>query len=468
MSIWTILGIIASIILSTFALGVIVLLVYGAIDRVTDLLTKIAHSFIDVRLRWFESKQKALQASIQILRPDDNGFFGIVRDGKVYHNLDSGEVFTQEVGRLLLPIERQLYEQRKMLAAMSGISIKHPETIAQLPDTITKNLLPSRVKILDLVEDSTPTLDNLIVAVTLDETGEVIPIRKSINDLMHLLAIGITGAGKSTWVLSFLSEIAMCQERIDVMCIDVHGSAFNILSDWDKLRYPIARNNEDAKAILSEIRRESDKRAKMYESIPLAENLPTYNQYTTGEKIDPWLVVIDEGTLMLADKSISDYVASCVQGTRQYGIYVFMTGQTANHSSIPTPIRDNFPTRLCFITEPRSMQVALGITPERELDDIPGRGWARLKGKRQLTEIQAPYISRPDFLDLITRSTPKFSMPVIEGECVDLDFDEKVLDAWDRLTKKNPSKLCYALGGKPVGAFWYKVKEAGTRLELFE
>jgi hypothetical protein len=50
--------------------------------------------------------------------------------------------------------------------------------------------------------------------------------------------------------------------------------------------------------------------------------------------------------------------------------------------------------------------------------------------------------------------------------------DQAVLDAWEQLLeqgkKQNKSELCKALGGQPVGGFFYKVDSAAVRLGLWE
>jgi DNA segregation ATPase FtsK/SpoIIIE-like protein len=325
-------------------------------------------------------------------------------------------------------------------------------------------VLPDYVNLLDLTERNPPTLDSLIVGVGLDESGKRTVIRRSIHDLMHLMAISITGAGKSSWVLSFLAEIAMIQEPIDVVCIDVHGSAFNILKDWDKLKWPVARDNAQAATLLARVFDEADRRKGLYEQVPMADSIVTYNQHTDSEKLIPWLVVIDEGTIMLADKDISEYVARAVQGTRQYGLYCFMTGQTAKANVVSTPIRDNFPTRIAFNNEPTSQRVVLGCTPPGQLKELPGRGWVRLKGKNTPVKMQAPYIKRRDFHNLIAGTGPQNDMPAIEGEYIDLDSE--VARVAGEVEKVTISSVCKELGYAAAGAKFYAVRDSLQKQNL--
>jgi hypothetical protein len=341
--------------------------------------------------------------------------------------------------------------------------------------------LPRQISIQDALGMQMPTLDSLLLGVTLNEAGEIVPIRRALYQLMHLLAIGITGSGKSTWLLSFLSQIAMCPENIEVLLIDVHGSAFNLASKWSKLRYPIARNNGEAKRVLNEVFLETERRAELFQQAPLAEDLASYNREAPKlglETLDPWLIVIDEGTLMLTNSAISGYVGNAVQGTRQYGLYVFMTGQTGNAKVVNSEIRSNFPTRVCMATERPSMQAALGTIPEGELEDVPGRGWARLKGSSvKAQKFQSPYIRREQFYKMIEHEGPRFQMPEAPPEGQLAWSDDHLRQTYDRLPTKTKTAMVKALwveqGKDPSkapngGHFWGQVDQAGKRAGLWE
>jgi hypothetical protein len=415
----TIMGIIAISILVLICCGILYVVVLGIANTSLEWINKAIHY-------WLEIKSKAQQIklnSISRLMPDENTRQGVVYDGSNFRNLDSGERFTMLEEKYLDPLMWKVDKVQQTLLAMKGVNFPQ-EQIQELIAPKAANLLPSRVTFEDAIQGQRISLDNLVLGVTLEDC-DVRPVTRSLHDLLHLLNIGQTGAGKSNWSLSFLAQIEMCEEPIDVYLIDVHGSAFNVLSDWGKLKYPIARTNDQARLILEKVRIESERRMHLYEQVPLADDLCSYNQNTEGETLVPWLVVIDEGTLMLADRAISKYVAAAAQGTRQYGLYVFMSGQTAKANVISTPIRDNFPTRLCFNNEDSSVRVTLGGSPPGELEEIPGRGWIRLKGKKTPLKIQAPIINRSTLYKMIKKSGPKEDFPVIEGECETLLIPEE-------------------------------------------
>ena len=45
-------------------------------------------------------------------------------------------------------------------------------------------------------------------------------------------------------------QVALATEPCEVVAIDINGSEFNVLHGWGKLRYPVARDTNDAIAVL--------------------------------------------------------------------------------------------------------------------------------------------------------------------------------------------------------------------------
>lgn len=412
-----------------------------------------------IKLQHMENQAKL--RAVKVFAPDEHGQLGVAYDASTgrYINLITQTVFDQWQIHNFDPVRERLAAIERLMLASGERSQEAQEVIA----ASTSSRLPEQISIQDVLGTRTPSLDDLTIGVTLDEEGRLLPVSRSIYDLLHLFAVGITGSGKSTWLLAFLAQIEMCPEPIEIMLIDVHGSAFNLCSDWSKLRYPIARTNEQAKAILDAVRVESERRSVLYEAVPLAEDLASYNAHAETPLV-PWLVVIDEGTLMLADRDISSYVAKSVQGTRQFGLLVFVTGQTANTTSMPSPIRDNFATRLCYTTSATSMRVALGDTPPGELEEIPGRGWALLRGKKTPIKIQSPYIRRDKLYQMIGHDGPKLPMPEIDSITLS-NFDARVQAAWDA-GLRGPTAICREVTSQSGGQAFYDVKDAMDRLGL--
>ena len=350
---------------------------------------------------------------VKIIERDENGNLGVAlnTDG-TYRNLDTGEVFTQLTTLYLDPMRMKIDAMHKMLLAMRGIQGpgKAMETLSET--TETPIAWPATVTLGDLFRDRRPSIHDLVVGAYPTENGLQV-ISDSLHNLMHVLTVGASGWGKSTWLRAFLWQIAKATEPCEVIAVDVNGSEFNVLRGWGKLRYPVARDVPEAVALLGAVSGEIADRKRLYESYaPIATTLNEYNE-ATGANVAPWVVVVDEGTSLLNQPGISEPLRAAVQTARQYGIYILLAGQSANHSVINTQTRDQFSTRLCFHTSPISSRVILDDSGAGSLA-VKGRALCQMVG-RELCELQGPFIDREAFMRALGNGGPKLAMPVIEG-----------------------------------------------------
>ena len=256
-----------------------------------------------------------------------------------------------------------------------------------------------------------PTLDDLVVGVYPDENG-LQRLSASLHDLMHVLIVGVSGWGKSSWLRALLWQLAQVREPVEVVAIDVSGSEFNPLHNWEKLRYPVAREPQGAAALLAATSQEIARRKELYEVHPLAAKLTEYNDMAS-ETLSPWVILIDEGTALLNDSNVGDGLRRGVQQARQYGLYFVVSGQSANHRVIETQTRDQFSTRLCFRTSPTTSRVVLDDGGASDIK-AKGRALAQLVG-RELQEIQGLYVSKSELAKVLAGGGPRYPMPEVDG-----------------------------------------------------
>jgi len=352
-------------------------------------------------------KQNELHA-VRVLSPDDNGRQGIVFDGQVYHNMDSGEVFTQITTRYLDPMRLQLDGIQRTLLAMRGVTAGNAGKVGDLAENVTPVHWPGQVIMGDLFRDRRPSIHDLVIGVRPGDNGQLEIISDSLHNLMHVLSVGASGWGKSTWLRSFLWQIAKAPESCEVIAVDINGSEFNILREWGKLRYPVARTKENAAAVLEAVIQEIQARSKLYEDHPLVTNLTEYNK-ATGADLPPLVVAVDEGTNLLHKSGIGDPLREMVQTARQYGVYVLLAGQSAKHSVIDTETRDQFSTRLCFHTSPPSSRVVLDDKAAADLR-VKGRAIVQMDGHER-TEIQGLWVTREQFMQVLTGKGARLKTP---------------------------------------------------------
>ncbi len=256
--------------------------------------------------------------------------------------------------------------------------------------------LPDLVKLADVAQR--PTLAALVLG--LSESG---PLTASLHDLMHVLAVGASGFGKSAFLRALIWQLAQVPEALDVVAIDINGSEFNPLRDWARLLYPVARDTGAAIATLQAVSQEIDRRKALFEAVPTAYDLESYNRQANGGALSSVVILADEATNLLNQDGLGDPLREVTQTARQYGVYLLLAGQSANSQVISTQTRDNFSTRLCFHTSPSSRRVVLG----ESVADVtqPGRAWAQLTGA-QLQQIQVPYVTREELARVLERGKP--------------------------------------------------------------
>ncbi len=374
------------------------------------------------RLSYLERQQALALNRIRVLYPDEHGRAGIVYDGKVYRDLDSRAVFTQELNRFFDPLLERLNQQHKLLLGLQGLAgnavtqalaATHTCPGGQCQGTpLASPPWPDVVRLTDLFIDKPPSIHDLVIGVRPTETGLDV-VSESLHDLMHTLAVGASGWGKSTWLRALLWQVARASEAIEIVAVDTSGSEFNVLRDWGKLTYPVARTTQDAVALLGAVSDEIGRRKVLFEqNAPIASKLTEYNA-ATGAGLPPWLVVVDEGTNLLNQSGVGEPLRVAVQTARQYGVYVLLAGQSAKHNVIDTQVRDNFSSRLCFRTSPASSRVVLDDKAASELTH-KGRMVAQLVGQEQV-ELQGPFVGRQELMEALGGGGPAW--PVPESPC---------------------------------------------------
>ena len=154
------------------------------------------------------------------------------------------------------------------------ILVRQTERPAIRQDALTPPLeekavnLPDLVRLVDLVRH--PTLEALALGVGVDGL-----ITASLHDLMHVLAVGASGFGKSAFLRALMWQLAQAREPVAVVGIDCFGSELNAVTDWDKLLYPVARDLPTAAATLQAVTAEIAQRKALYADAPQAYDLPS-------------------------------------------------------------------------------------------------------------------------------------------------------------------------------------------------
>jgi DNA segregation ATPase FtsK/SpoIIIE-like protein len=375
---WKIRALIASIIVTN-------VLKIGAAGVVLYVLWGLGHAFVT----WVNNKSRTIHARrgvFPVIKLDNGALYDPNRDNAGAHPIITmGALDTQKASAASYADE--------VKTTISG-----PAKNRNLP-ALAQNAGPTLPDLVRLPEIArSPSLSALTLGQ--GESGGL--VQASLHDLMHTLAVGASGWGKSAFLRALVWQLAQVPEPVQVVAIDPAGSEFNIIRDWGRLLYPVARTPEGAAVVLHKVRDEIKRRQSLFEKYPLAADLPSYND-EAPEVLPPVVVMADEGTNLLNQDGIGDPLRDVVQTARQYGVYVLLAGQSAKHNVIDTQTRDNFNTRVVFHTSPSSRRTVLGET----LDDVgkKGRAWAQLAG-RQTQRIQCPYVTRQEVFAVLDRGGP--------------------------------------------------------------
>lgn len=327
---------------------------------------------------------------------------------------------------------------------------------------------PDVVRLVDLFGSRPVTINDLVVGVTVTESGEQQVVSASLHRLMHVLSVGAPGWGKSVWLRSFLWQLAQCREAVEVVAIDPFGSEFNVLRGWGRLRWPVARTVDDAATVLEGVRREVERRRDLYEDVPMATNLVEYNRLSEGDELVPVVVVFDEGTATLNAGAVGRPLRDVVQTARQYGVYVLLAGQSAKARVVDTQTRDQFSTRMCFRTSPGSSRVVLDDGAAAGLT-VAGRAMCQLTGQ-ELVELQGPWIGRDDFVAALRNGGPRLPMPDVGMERRPPGLDDGVVDGIVAMFEAGDSMTSIAgqMFGHSNGFYIGKVREVLRQRQLIE
>ena len=272
------------------------------------------------------------------------------------------------------------------------------DTFSDEFDEEDRQLPKEKIFLADLLkqEKVTPSIENLIVGVSEDGVEQM-----SLYQMMHTIIAGASGWGKSKMLAMLMYQLAACSEEFDVAAIDISGTCFNPILEWDRLLYPVAKEVDDAAAILSAINEEIKRRKQLFLKCTLAENIESYNKLSE-QPIKPIIILIDEGTQLLTrNLEIGDVIQDVVQTSRQYGVYVVITGQSIKYNIVNTETRDNFSSRFAFYM-PSKSSVKMVIGASMEPPRVQGKCLAMLQGQLPKT-LQIPFVDRIELQNMIKK-----------------------------------------------------------------
>ena len=347
---------------------------------------------------------------------------------------------------MITALALEVQKQAALKADKISVTIKNDGAVLEA-------LAPAAATLPDMLPVSQVGQAYSLDALTIGQASDGM-VSESLHNLMHVLAVGSSGWGKSSLLRYLLFQLAQCRESFDALAIDINGSEFNLIQGWNRLLYPVARNTGEAIALLGAFSEETKRRKELYEQVPMAYDLPSYNKLSDAQ-LKPQVLLVDEGTNLLNQAGIGEPLRDAAQTSRQYGQYLVVTGQSAKASVLNSQTRDNFTSRLCFHTSKPSYRVVLDESVEQL--NVKGRAYCQLPG-RELTTVQIPMVTKAQLLNVLTTGAPARQMPTVEP--VDIAQDETVQQVIDlHLNGASDTKIAREVFGHGNGRYIIKVQD---------
>lgn len=232
---------------------------------------------------------------------------------------------------------------------------------------------------------------DLPVPIGVDPVGK--PILIGLTTLAHILVAGATNSGKSWWLNQLLVTWTLFRspEQLRLVLIDPKMVE---LSRYAKLPHVIDVVYDPAPAlmVLDRAIQEMERRYKLFFRVE-AENLAEY-QKVTGKHLPHIGIVIDEiaDLFSAANKNEANGLENAfmrlAQKARAAGIHLVGATQRPSADVIPSRIRTNFPSRICFsLTSPVDYKTVFGFEVGTTLTG-KGDGLAKLEGYFDLVRFQ--------------------------------------------------------------------------------
>jgi hypothetical protein len=250
-------------------------------------------------------------------------------------------------------------------------------------------------------------------------SGQVQPITAPLETLVHIATGGSSGFGKSTFMQSLGYQCLEAKEAVQVVMLDTQGVTFTPFTGHGRLLYPLASDLDNIAAILAELVEEMKRRESLFARYRGVFNISQYNGLD-AESLPYIPLFFDEFGIAASDKRITGHIKTLSQGARKAGIFLICGAQTWGHDDIATTIRANLSTSVQFYARSKAQsRILLEDSRAAELTR-PGQAFARLPGKADLIEIQAPDPSsvidvEPMLLDAGPQPSMR-EMPAIEDE----------------------------------------------------
>ncbi|RPJ40052.1 MAG: hypothetical protein EHM35_00150 [Planctomycetaceae bacterium] len=291
--------------------------------------------------------------------------------------------------------------------------------------------LPKVVRLHDLAPR--PSLSNLVLGVTINDSGQQETVTVSLQEMVHALVAGRPNSGKSVFLRVLAYQLAVSQEPCRLALFDMRRVTFAPFANSERLLWPVASTPEGAAAIARDLEQEMSRREELYLSLsPGIDNLADYNA-RAREALPPIVFLMDEATILLvSNNGVMQSTFRAVLEARKFGIYFILGGQSWKGSHIDTGLREMLAARFQFRTAVGQSRMVIGDASAATIE-VPGRAMAQLPHWGTI-RLQAPLVEPSEILSALQgQGGPLGAMPTTsqgngqEGNDKDAEIDAQIL-----------------------------------------
>lgn len=280
-------------------------------------------------------------------------------------------------------------------------SLPHPTDPLLLPAATW----PERIPLAELMTEP-PSLQRLLLGVTLDRSGQRQVVTGDMRQLIHVAIGGSSGWGKSMLLRVLTYQLLLALEQPELVLIDLEPNALAPFAHTPRLRFPLASTETMARSVLAALKEEMLRRIDLFARYE-ADDLEEYNR-VAAEPLKPIVCIADEVNDLLEIEAIENDAQILARRGRKAGIWIILAAQEWKVTAIDARIRRQLSTKIQFrandLAQARLLVGRSGATLLTE-DAPPGRAVAALPGKGILS-LQAPYLSKAELKQTLPTGEP--------------------------------------------------------------
>lgn len=234
----------------------------------------------------------------------------------------------------------------------------------------------------------------LFLTLGCDENGLV--LTQDLYTIPHFLVCGFTGAGKTTFIQSLLTQICKTKSPTDVKLIifDSKVIDYNFFNGIPHLLLPVITDTSKMPGTMKWLEFEVQRRLKEF-SIAGTKDLAGYNR-KCNSPLPRVFIILDDFSSANLDAEAITALANVLKAGRVTGIHCVVVTSTPSSRTLQKDLISNLPCRISFCVSSRAdSRVAIEQTGAENLQ-IPGE--MIFKYQNIFQRCQATYIPFSDVL----------------------------------------------------------------------